>query len=394
MPRARAERKKSSLPSGRPRKASARAVAGGAATAGGINFQAAVTAIALVSMVRGIPLGWLDGIVLDIPVEVLTETGGSGDDLRIRFHDGTISEAQIKRGLSAGKRLWDPLLSLSKAIHQGAISYGLLIISPDSSQTIQRNLARDIERLGDGRTDDLGELATKFVLKLTAGGLPITTVCGRLRIITANALDMNRASVQAARAELAHICKRNGQIGEAWNRLYRDATQLIELRGARTSSKVIGVLRSASIEIRDNSQDSPGTFLAKFNDWVFGSNTTFSIFGVSQAPSIDTAWIPLTAAVRDDERVLPIDLAETLKQYHDWHKRYPSRDTKTIDCETLGRFIRHVVVVAGPGMGKSTLLKKIGSPLFRRRDSGFEGKSFRHYGSDETSRKRLVSRTV
>ena len=359
MPRARAEKKKSSLSSRRPRKASARRVTGGAATAGGMNFQATVTAIAMVSMVRGIPLGWLDGIAQDIPVEVLTETGGSGDDLRIRFHDGTVGEAQIKRGLAAGARLWDPLLSLSKAIHQGAIRYGLLIVSPDSSQTIQRTLARDIGRLGDGRTDDLGELATRLVSKLTADGVPIATVCSRLRIVTANAVDMNQASIQAACAELAHVCKRDGQIGDAWNRLYRDATQLIELRGARTSSKVIRILRSAGIEIRDDGQESPGTFLAKLNKWVFASNMTFSIFGVSQAPSIDTAWIPLTAAVRDDNRIQPTDLAETLKQYHDWHKRYPSQDSKTIDCETIGRFVRHVVVIAGPGMGKSTLLTKL-----------------------------------
>jgi hypothetical protein len=284
--------------------------AGGSATAGGMNFQANVSAIAIVSMVRGFPLGWLDGLVRDVPVQVLAETGGSGDDLQIRFREGTLAEAQIKRGLSVGPRLWDPLLSLSIAIGKRKIDYGLLIISPDSSRSIQRDLARDIKRLGDGRSDRLSGLAQRFLAQLTAAGLPVAAVCGRLRIVTVSALDTDRASVQAARAELAQLCKRNDQIDDAWNRLYRDATELIELRGARTASTAIRVLRSAAIEISDGTPDSPGTLLTKVNDWVFVSNATFSIFGVSQAASIDKAWIPLTAAVRDDARIEATDLAE------------------------------------------------------------------------------------
>jgi hypothetical protein len=35
---------------------------GGSATAGGVNFQAATTAIAAIYMARGVPLGWLSGL--------------------------------------------------------------------------------------------------------------------------------------------------------------------------------------------------------------------------------------------------------------------------------------------------------------------------------------------
>jgi NACHT domain len=340
-------------------KGNPRGVAGGAAMAGGANFQAAVTAIALVSMVRGRPLGWLEGVVHDVPVQVLAETGGSGDDLQICFQENGVTEVQVKRGLSAGPRLWEPLINLSTAIQAGKIDYGILIVSPDSSRSIQRDLARDIKRLGDGRSDSLGDLAKDLQSRMNAASLPLAKVCSRLRIVTVHAIDTDSASIQVARAELGHLCKREQKIEEAWNRLYRDALELIELRGARTASSAIRVLRSAGVEIRDDTRDSPGPFLAKLNDWVFASNATFPIFGVSQAPSIDEAWISLSAAVRDDSRVIATDLAETLRQYHDWHKRYPSRDSKMINCETLGRFVRHAVVVAGPGMGKSTLLRKL-----------------------------------
>ncbi|KTW15610.1 hypothetical protein [Sphingomonas sanguinis] len=67
-------------------------VAGGAATGGGMNFQAAVTAICFVRMARGSALGWLDGLTQDIPVAVSAETGGPGDDIRVDLADGKMIE--------------------------------------------------------------------------------------------------------------------------------------------------------------------------------------------------------------------------------------------------------------------------------------------------------------
>jgi hypothetical protein len=262
-------------------------VAGGAAMAGGMNFQANVTTIVMVSMVCGCRLGWLDALALDVPVQVLAETAGSGDDLQLRFREGAVAEAQVKRGLRAGQRLWEPLLSLSTAVYERKIDFGILIVSSDSSRSIQQALARDIRRLGDGRSDNLGDLAEQLQYRLTAAGLPATAVCSRLRIITVNALNTDGASIQAARAELGQLCKSGDQADGAWNRLYRDATELIELRGARTASTAIRVLQSAGIEVGEGTHESPGSLLAKLNDWVFESNATFPVFGVRQAPSIE-----------------------------------------------------------------------------------------------------------
>jgi hypothetical protein len=65
--------------------------------AGGMNFQANVTTIVMVRMVCGCRLGWLDALALDVPVQVLAETAGSGDDLQLRFREGAVAEAQARR---------------------------------------------------------------------------------------------------------------------------------------------------------------------------------------------------------------------------------------------------------------------------------------------------------
>lgn len=333
--------------------------AGGSATASGMNFQAAVTALAAVYVARGRPLGWLEGHVDDVPVSLLAETGGPGDDVQLNYRNGLVAEIQIKRGLQTGKGLWTTLLKLSGAIHAGTISFGVLVVSPDSSRAITKTLSRDIKRLADGRSDGLGEIAKTFRSKLEAAGLPVQMVCERLRVVAIHALHMDDASVRMARAELEHLCRDKTRISQAWDRLYRDAAELIELRGRRSASSVIRILRSAGVEIASDAQDTPGTVLATLTDWVFSANAYFSIFGVAQPLLIDKSWIPIKTVVRATAGSEDGGLAEALERYHAWDKHQPSRDSTFVDPETLGRFFRHAVVVAGPGMGKSTLLTKL-----------------------------------
>ncbi len=243
--------------------------------------------------------------------------------------------------------------------------------------------------MADGRTDGLSGLALTLVNKLNDAGLPVDRVCRYLRIVTVDAVDDGSASVQLAQSELTHLCKRAAQVVDAWNHFYRDALDVIALRGARTASSAVHVLQTAGIEIEDG-EDVPGAFLAKLNAWVFASNTTFSIFGAERPPSLDEAWIPLRAAVREGARTEAADLSESLKRYHNWHANSPSYESTVIDCETLGRFVRHVVVEAGPGMGKTTLLKKLarlyskeGVPVLRVSLSAI-ATQMRHQGSSFT----------
>lgn len=338
---------------------SKRRASGGAATGGGMNFQAAVTAITYIHMARGCPLLWLDSIVDDVPIAIEAETGGAGDDLRLLLKDTRLVEIQVKKGLRSGTELWDALTKLAKAVTTEAASFGVLVVSPSSSNTITNDLAKDIIRVGDGRTDNLSTIASQFLEKLNLLSIPARDACAHIRIQTVSATNLHQEAIRTAHAYLTHICADNAQIGAAWDALYADASRLIELQGRRDVSSLQCVLMSSGITLSQLNEAAPTLLLAKLTRWTLETHKTFSIFGIGTPLNTDEAWIPLTAIVREQQNTESKSLAEELHCYQEWENRSKARDAQSIDPETLGRFVNRAVVVAGPGMGKTTLLKRI-----------------------------------
>ena len=346
-------------------------IAGGSATAGGINFQAAVTAIAEVHVAGGAALLWLYGIANDIPTAVFSESGGPGDDIRLLLQDGSAVEIQVKRNLSAGDRLWDPLLELARALHEKTIAYGLLIVSPDSSSTVRHDLAHDILRMGDGRSDGLKPIAQRFRTLLESAVLPVQNICSRLRIVTVHAFDRDAASVVAARAVLARLCADASQIGPAWDRLLHDATLLIEHRGQRTSIQVLTVLKSGGIRIEDSAaKASPLALLSALTRWAFEANASFTVFGVRQPLPLAGAWIPLAAL----ELVLDLGVKIVLFvlgfPVPEWHSQLIEQRAVHVSPVFGGRgnFVfrnKHEVVRARPALEQ--ILKCLTHDAFTRR---------------------------
>lgn len=334
-------------------------VAGGAATGGGINFQAAVTAITCVYMARGRPLSWLDKLVSDIPIAVSAETGGPGDDLRLRLKTGEAVEIQIKKGLRVGPHLWSTLLKLATAISKSEIDFGVLVVSSTSSATISEELCRDIVRLGDGRRDNLSSTAEEFARRLQSVNLPVHDVCRRLRIQTISAVQGNTAHVAAAQSELAHLCHVSSQVVPAWNALTADASALIEQRGRRNTSSVLQLLSASGVTLSDSHSNAPALLLRRLCRWTFDTHRYFSVFGVQERLETDEAWIALEAVVREEDGNVPRDLAEALEIYHSWERRYASKSGTGVNSETFARFVTRAVLVGGPGMGKTTLLKRL-----------------------------------
>jgi hypothetical protein len=334
-------------------------VAGGAATAAGMNFQAAVTAIASIYMARGQPLGWMATTLRDVPVALEVETGSGGDDLRLYVDGGATVEVQVKKGLAKGNKLWTALLDLSAEVTKNGQTYGLLAVSTTSSDTIRTQLANDIVRIGDGRTDGLSEIAKEFLGRLEAAKFDPSGVCKRLRIYTVAALSADQAAVTAAKAELTHICANGADRENAWNALYADAARLIEQRGRRDISSVLRVLSAAGIAVATADQTAPAAVLNKLSQFNFESNATFSVLGVRKPLQTDRDWIGLTAVIRDPDETVPQTFADALQSYHSWESRVAHRDAETVDPETLARFIKRGILVAGPGMGKTTLLKRV-----------------------------------
>lgn len=335
-------------------------VGGGSATAGGINFQAAVTAIIEIHIAAGVKLEWLAGIVNDIPLEVSAETGGEGDDIGILFEDGTYAEVQVKQGLSRGQKMWAAFMKLARAVNDDIVQYGILVICPNSSGTIKKDLARDLVRLSGGRNDGLKSITKAFIEKMKAESLCVDKVAKRLRIYTMNASIVNGDSIIAANAILRNICDDVAQTGHAWDALLNDASQLIEYRGRRAADSVVQLLRSKGISLKSLG-DAPSPLLADFCSWMADTNCEFDIPGIPKSLSLDDAWIELSVRVGSIEPEISMGVAEALEHYHTWAQGNlrESRDTRIIKGQTLGRFVRLGVVIGGPGMGKSTLLKKL-----------------------------------
>ena len=324
-----------------------------------MNFQAAVTAIAFVHMARGRQLGWLEGLVDDVPVAVDAETDGAGDDIRLLLGQGKTVEVQVKKGLRATTELWDAMLKLAAGVTGGSIDFGLLIVSPTSSGTITRDLARDVARIGEGRSDGLSAIAVKLVGKLRAKGIDPKAACARLRIQTVHALAADQASATAAKAEFAHLLDDETQIAAAWNTLTAEAMRLIERRGRRDLAGLLAALNASGIRITAASA-APLALLGRLTRWTGAANATYTIVGVDRPLSVEDAWIDLTAIVREDSGAEEKgSLEEALRKYQDWESRGGGRDVQSVDPETLGRFVTETVLVAGPGMGKTTLLKRI-----------------------------------
>src|SRR5262249_13008622 len=98
----------------------------------------------------------------------------------------------------------------------------------------------------------------------------------------------------------------------------------------------------------------PLALLPDLADWAANSAANFSILGAERPLSVDNSWIQIKVAIRGDEADAAGGLAEAVDHYHQWATR--DRGNRDVfDAETIGRFIRHAIVVAGPGMGKSVL---------------------------------------
>lgn len=355
-----------------------------------MNFQAAVTAIATIYMARGRPLLWLNKLIDDTPVTVDAETGGAGDDIRLFLKDGKTVEVQVKKGVRVGDALWEALLKLANAVVTDTADFGVLAVSPTSSNTIKDNLASDLVRIGDGRIDRLSAIAKNLMDKLAAANINAKNACARMRIQTIPALEADQAAIQAARAELAHVCATDADINAAWKAIYVDALALIEQRGRRDVASFLRLLNAEGIAVAATANASPIQLLSKLSHWTLATHATFTIFGVDMPLKTDEDWIPLSAVVRNDKANENISLEEALRRYQEWETRSAPRDARFVNPETLGRFVTRTVLVAGPGMGKTTLLKRIARrysedqiPVLRVRLSAVSARMQAGFGFEE-----------
>ena len=330
---------------------------GGAAGAGGFNFQAAITAIAYVHSLRGTPVQWMEGLPASHPVGVSSETGGPGDDISLELADGSTVEVQVKKGLRVSKAFWSVIDSLSEGINSDLCTYGVLIVCPSSSNTIRQDFAKAIGKIREENYNDPSDQQSALTERLRQKGYDPAKICARLRIQTVTALSDHGDAIAAARAELGHICADTSQIMSAWSVLYKNASEAIENKGRRTSSSLVSVLQSSNISIKSDENDSPAAISQALLKWIDTTTEKFPVPGIRGSLPIDTAWLQLQASVGDDAIKHDSSIEDALHAYHALSERLENKDENSIDAKTIGTFRKHCVVVGGPGSGKSLLLQ-------------------------------------
>lgn len=254
--------------------------------------------------------------------------------------------------------MWATMMKLASAVHHGTVQYAVLVVCPNSSGTIKDDLARDLERLSGGRTDGLKTITHTFLEQLKDADLSVDKVAGRLRIVVLNCVVANGDSIRAAKALLRNICCTPADADGAWSAIYVDATRLIDIRGARAADSIARLLQSEGISLKDQAQ-APSALWTRFCVWRASASGFFSIPGIAARLSVVDAWIELDVVVCAEDQKAPSGFDEALKQYHLLAQRDRRRSDDCIKGTTLARFIRHSVLIGGPGMGKSTLLKKL-----------------------------------
>lgn len=333
----------------------AKRMTGGSAAERGLDFQARVSAIVMAHLLAERPVAWLDGVLDDTPLELRAETGGPGDDVGFSTKGGKQVELQAKRGLQRGENLWDALIALPKGISDGTIDAGVLAVSPDSSGTIRHELAEDIVRLGTGRSDGLREIGQAWEKRLSSASLDATFVCKQLRIVVVSAIDGNREAEITAGERLGHIFLNPES---AWPVLVEYGRRLIRRRERSTPEDIHRALSLAHVKIKTTGVDTRVQLVAATRQWLLQIYENITILGVNSEVPFNACWLELDAQVMKNALTDQDDLDKALRRYHEY-----GNDRRTgvlsFDSPTIGRFIKKCVVLGGPGMGKSTLLKKL-----------------------------------
>ncbi|EFH8234486.1 NACHT domain-containing protein [Escherichia coli] len=332
-----------------------KSAAGGSAAERGLDYQARVAAIALTYLLLEQKVSWIDDVFNELPVLVDAETGGPGDDIALKTNTGKSVEVQVKRGLKRGNDLWDALCALAKGIQDGRIACGILVVCPNSSATIRSNLAENIVRIGTGRTDGLHEIGSAFIKEVNLEVLELTRVCRSLRIVTVDAIDGNSSAETNAITLLSNIFHDSYR---AWSVLVEHARKLIRIRGRATITLLLHELRNVGIDIKMDTTERGIQLRAAVCEWFEKSNSQFTIPGLMKPVSLWECWIPLKASINNELEQFPDDLSKALSRYHQYTSKRGSNIDK-FDAHTLGRYVTRGIIIGGPGIGKSVLLRRI-----------------------------------
>lgn len=222
----------------------------GSAGGGGYDFQARLSAFICIFILAQEPLRWVELEVPDIPIAVAAETAGPGDDIRIELAGiNTTFEVQAKRGLRADRRLDETIDKFAEGLTNDSTIHCILAINSTASTPIRDKLRQDLDRIRQGRQDQLHHLTQQVLRHLSSAGVADPyTQAGRISIREV-AIENEEAEKQLAIVRLKMILADPQQAESAWNLLNNDGLNLIRTRGRRDRGSLIRLLGSHGIAV-------------------------------------------------------------------------------------------------------------------------------------------------
>jgi hypothetical protein len=342
---------------------------GGSAGQRGYSFQALAIAGVEAHLLAERALGWLDTQTPDIPMAVESETDGPGDDIRVLFADDVKAEAQVRSGrLRADRRFREAVDKLVEGLRSDPGLFGLLIVDRWCPQSISREFAEDVIRIGQGRNDGLRDISRKLKRRSGLGAAALRDICRRLRIIQLDTPQVPGVP-QFAEVALRRIAGDDAHLRRLWHELTADATRIVELRGRSDAGTLMRSLSRAGLSLA-LADSSMVVLRSAYTAWVERRTSRFSIPGIGAQLSIQEHWLRLgIAEAAAGSAAEPRTVREEIRIYHDPTVLVGrSASASQIDPDHILAFTRRVIVVGGAGCGKSTLLRRIANERARAGD--------------------------
>ncbi len=328
----------------------------GSGGGGGYDYQANAFAFIASYALAGWSLNWASRSD-DVPVAISIEAPTGGEDLFVEMANGSKLDVQAKYHARFEKKFQASLVALIGGLIADPTLRGVMLVDSTSSNSITRDLKRDIQRMGQGRTDGLsptGKILRK-VLK-SAKLQPDASVMRRLSIAIYD-LDEATAGEELALSALRSVLADPQQIRAAWQRLGKRGLEGTKLSGRSDLAVLVNFLEPTLLIAHDGK--SAAAILHRYRTWLAASVATFPVIGFRSVHlPAEKAWDEMRE--RETFAKTISSLAEELQRYHDPQEEAVSTVVNdSLHADDLVLMGDDVVTIGAAGSGKSTLVRRV-----------------------------------